>query len=925
MTRLMALGKLLWTAVVLSASAENPSNLATFPSQHWSRRDPAELGMEGASLDRLAEVLAGRGCVIKNGYVVKEWGDQSQRRDWASSAKPVLSTLLLFAIQEGKIPGPDTRVADLGWPLVPKDQTMTVAHLANMVGGYARPETPGSAWAYNDFAIQLYQKSLFDQVFKEDPDHVARTRFSELGLEDGLKFDPNRRRMSASVRDFARIAWFWMHQGQWNGKELLPRHLFERYQRPQVPVDLPISDDSETNDYLKIGSYGGGSNHFSKSGPGIYGFNWWFNGHGRTHPNSLTWPSAPRDTFMSIGAGGNCAVIIPSLELVLVAASANWGEFEPGNRQAPMNQILKLLVDANKPGGTTRTPESGSSERGTKKWRPIAITFAGPPTSEMADPNPFRDYRLTVSFTHRMKTVVVPGYYAADGQSADSGANAGNRWRVHFLPDEPGTWSYFASFVQGEGVATRLDPNAGEPIPFDGACGTFSVADPEPKGSPRFSKGLLRDVGERYFVFAETGEPFIKGGADSPENFLAFNDFDDTKPTHRYEPHAKDWRDDDPTWRDGKGKNIIGALNYLADHGVNCLYFLTMNVNGDGNDVWPWTSKEERFRFDVSKLDQWERVFQHMDRRGILLHVVHQEQENDQLLDGGDLGPERKLYYRELIARFAHHPSLVWNLGEETTNTTEQLRSFAQYINALDPYDHPIVVHTYPNQYEKVYAPLLGDRNISGASLQVAKAAHCAKVTETWLKRSAQSGRSWAVFIDEIGPAKIGVKPDSVDPDHDEVRIEALWKPLMVGGSGAEWLFGYDFPHNDINLEDFRSRERMWDQTHHAVMFFEQYFPLRKSTVAPDVLRAEQGLCLSSNLGSFAIYLPQGGSVTLNLPPALYGVHWYDPRNGGSLQAGKTTHLRGGAPAPLGEPPSEPEKDWVVLLRVEPTDKQDQN
>jgi len=30
-------------------------------------------------------------------------------------------------------------------------------------------------------------------------------------------------------------------------------------------------------------------------------------------------------------------------------------------------------------------------------------------------------------------------------------------------------------------------------------------------------------------------------------------------------------------------------------------------------------------------------------------------QENDQLLDGGELGNERKLYYRELIARFSHH------------------------------------------------------------------------------------------------------------------------------------------------------------------------------------------------------------------------------------------------------------------------------
>jgi len=33
-------------------------------------------------------------------------------------------------------------------------------------------------------------------------------------------------------------------------------------------------------------------------------------------------------------------------------------------------------------------------------------------------------------------------------------------------------------------------------------------------------------------------------------------------------------------------------------------------------------------------------------------------------LDSGELGNERKLYYRELIARFGHHVSLE-NLGSE--------------------------------------------------------------------------------------------------------------------------------------------------------------------------------------------------------------------------------------------------------------------
>src|SRR5262249_45303902 len=106
-----------------------------------------------------------------------------------------------------------------------------------------------------------------------------------------------------------------------------------------------------------------------------------------------------------------------------------------------------------------------------------------------------------------------------------------------------------------------------------------------------------------------------------------------------------------------------------ASRGVNCVYALTYNIDGgDGMEVWPWFPATNKLRFDVSKLAQWERVVDHMTRAGIVWHVVTQETEVDHNLDGGALGTQRKLYYRELVARFAHAPGLIWNLGEENTN-----------------------------------------------------------------------------------------------------------------------------------------------------------------------------------------------------------------------------------------------------------------
>lgn len=305
---------------------------------------PAFAKPRPAALDELARNLGGRGAVLVNGRTIHTWGDQTEVSDWLSSAKPVLSTLLFFAIAEGKIKTIDALVADQGWPLIEKDRSMTLRHLANMTSGYARPDAPGAAWAYNDFAINLYQKTLFDRIFQQDPDAAANSRFAPLGLEDGLRFRPTNRRMSASVRDFARIAQLWLDRGKYQGRQILPKHFFTDYCRPQTSANLPHTQKAETNDYLKLGTYGGGSDHFTDFGAGIYGCNWWFNAKGRLHPNALTWPDAPRDTFMSIGAGGNCAVIIPSKKTILLAARANWGKHTPGDPAAPTNQHIKLLL-----------------------------------------------------------------------------------------------------------------------------------------------------------------------------------------------------------------------------------------------------------------------------------------------------------------------------------------------------------------------------------------------------------------------------------------------------------------------------------------------------------------------------------------------------------------------------------------------------
>ena len=581
---------------------------------------------------------------------------------------------------------------------------------------------------------------------------------------------------------------------------------------------------------------------------------------------------------------------------------------------------------------------SSQGENGTvwgelKKWHRITITFNGPETSESANPNPFLNYRLNVTFSKGDREIIVPGYYTADGYAAETSVNQGNVWRVHFCPNEEGIWKYRASFRTGERIAASLDPIAGVSTAFDGARGSFAVHPSDKEGRDFRAKGLLRYIGSRYLQFSETKDFYLKGGADSPENLLAYVDFDQTEfggrnqdkkegeadhnqSLHRYEPHAKDWKPGDPSWKGAKGKNLIGALNYLAGKGMNSVYFLTMNVNGDGKDVWPWTGYDERLRFDCSKLDQWEIVFSHMDRLGLLLHVITQETENDQLLDKGELGTERCLYYRELIARFAHHPALVWNLGEENTNTEQQRKDFAKYIHDLDPYDHPVVIHTFPNKYDEVYTPLLEYPHLQGPSLQMRDMSKTHAETKKWVERSEKCGQPWFVCLDEIGPANTGVKPDADDPMHDQVRKQALWGNLMAGGSGCEWYFGYQFAHNDLNCEDWRSRETMWDLTRYALDFFQNYLPFTEMESRDELTADPEDYCFAKSGHVYAVYLSNGGTTELTLEEGTYSVQWYNPRTGGELREGSIQELEGPGSKLIGHPPGSFSKDdWVVLVR----------
>ncbi len=322
-----------------SEAAEEP---LVFPGTHWKTSHPASLGLDEARLEQLARNVGGDGCVVWKGLLVKSWGDIASRKDWASAAKPVLSTLLLLAVQEGRLPSVDARVANAGWAFVPKDADLTFRQLANMVSGYSRGEAPGAAWAYNDVAIELYARSL-ERVFQQPLEAAFQQRLAPLQFEDE-PFLGSRRGVgvAASPRDFARLGWLWLNRGQWNGHALIASALFTNCIRPGVAATLPRTTTAG-EDYLKVGSYGGGTDQ-TPQGPGVYGFNFWFNE--RLPDGQLVWPAAPPDTYQANGMWNRDTVtVIPSRHLVVVIRGGHPGPFEPG-AEGGFNENLRLLLTA---------------------------------------------------------------------------------------------------------------------------------------------------------------------------------------------------------------------------------------------------------------------------------------------------------------------------------------------------------------------------------------------------------------------------------------------------------------------------------------------------------------------------------------------------------------------------------------------------
>lgn len=511
------------------------------------------------------------------------------------------------------------------------------------------------------------------------------------------------------------------------------------------------------------------------------------------------------------------------------------------------------------------------------KWSKVEIDLIGPDSQGLAPTN--NPFKIHVEVTFSSPTggsFTVPAFYDGDGV----GGMDGNVWRVRFSPDEIGTWTFASS--SADPVPAGL---VAEPL-LDGYSGSFDVVartgctEYQAGGLPDFGcEGRLEWVGEYFLRFRE-GLYWLKGGVDDPEDFLA------TGVTAGF-----------PTEED--------AITFLADHGINSVYLMTNNVGGDGRNVYPWLdptpsdpndpisgSNVDSEHFDLAKLAVWESVFQFIQAKGLVLHIVLED-------DRGWTGFNRFLYYREMVARFGHHNGLIWNLAEEYNENyqdPDDIKEFAGTLRSLDSYSHPLTVHHEGSK--RNWEPFLGHALFDLTSLHTS-ANPMNDVIIAWRENSQKSGRIIPISVDEAGD-KTPLESDGVTPDAELVR-HIVWSVYTGGGM----LEVRTYP-----LGSYTDYESILADVKRARAIVEK-LPFWEMDPANELVDAGDAYLLSKAGEAYLAYLPTGGTVSLNLASnnRLFDVRWSNPRNDSPpLNENRVT---GGGVISFTAPD---DNDWVLIL-----------
>lgn len=469
--------------------------------------------------------------------------------------------------------------------------------------------------------------------------------------------------------------------------------------------------------------------------------------------------------------------------------------------------------------------------------------------------NPFKDVELSATYTSpNGNRVDFFGYYDGDGE----GGQVGNVWKLRFMPDEAGTWSYTCRFSDGA----------------PGKSGIFTCVD---RGAKR---GPLRADG-RWLKFAG-GERFY------PRSYYFSEAFSGVSPnwTHTFDMLFG-----------GKSKYNFCCTTFwqgrlLAKNGWNNIeyngFYPIHNNDYTQLDLRRWRHVDEVLR----RLESHDAVWFNFD--GFVPNV------------GGEMGRQRadfaaqKVYIRNVVARLAPYWNVTWNIAFEWHEfmSAADVRRLVDFTKQIDPWDHLVTVHDQGPYHSA--KELVDNLHVDFVTLQY-DAGKCgdAVTANRFVGRYAGAVPVYAQEVCWEADTKLNA---------DQVR-KGAWGVALAGGllNYAEMFEG----PNQGRPENYGDGKAL---PYLEVMFdFLQSLPYEQ--MAPHNELVGKGcVCFATPASRYVCYASAGGTIRLDLSGASgrFSAQWLNPRDG---RTRSTTTVQGGGKASFRCPDSD---DWVLHLRRVP-------
>ena len=330
-------------------------------ARDWARwEDPQAIGWSRAGLDsvraRLSTMPSTALMAIVGGRSVFEYGNLQQVSYLASVRKSILSMLYGNYVKNGTIDLGKTlaqlAMDDIGG-LTDAEKEATVRDLISARSGVYHPaansgddlasapprgsQKRGTYYLYSNWDFNAAGAAFELMTGRDIHDALLTDLALPLGMQD---FDRARHRksgnlevsrypayhMNLSTRDMARIGYLMLREGNWNGRQLVPRDWVKESTSAITPV-------SQMNPERR------------RNGPWGYGYLWWvWDG-----PHSV---GAYEGAYTGLGAVGQHITVLPKLDLVVVHKTdpASGGSVS----HSQYLEVLELLLRAYCNAGTAK-------------------------------------------------------------------------------------------------------------------------------------------------------------------------------------------------------------------------------------------------------------------------------------------------------------------------------------------------------------------------------------------------------------------------------------------------------------------------------------------------------------------------------------------------------------------------------------------